>query len=139
MLPAELLVVEWDAGDSPYYYEDKKFLIQKHPIMYSPSASIYAVQQEKTLSGNEYNLLVGNPEISNDDFEISYRSGLLSEEEYSLRNIELFPLKYSAEEIENVDDIIENNIVLLSENATEENFKSNASSSNSPFNSFFSV
>jgi CHAT domain-containing protein/tetratricopeptide (TPR) repeat protein len=129
VLPAELLVVEWDAGDSPYYYEDKKFLIQKHPIMYSPSASIYAVQQEKTLSGNEYNLLVGNPEISNDDFEISYRSGLLSEDEYSLRNIELFPLKYSAEEIENVDDIIENNIVLLSENATEENFKSNASSS----------
>lgn len=129
-LPAELLVVEWDAGDSPFYYEDKKFLIEKYPVMYTPSASIYVAQYEKSLSGNEYNLLVGNPQISNDDFSINYRSGLLSEDDYSSRNIELFPLKYSAEEIENVDDIIANNVVLLYENATEENFKSNAAGSN---------
>jgi CHAT domain-containing protein/tetratricopeptide (TPR) repeat protein len=130
LLPAELLVIEWDNGDSPHYYEDKKFLIEKYPVMYTPSASIYAEQCEKSLSGRDINLLVGNPEISNDDFSVSYRGGLLSKDDYSSHNIELFPLEFSAEEIENVDDIIANNVVLLSGNATEENFKKNASASN---------
>ena len=129
LFPAELLVINWDDGDSPFYYEDKKFLIEKYPVMYTPSASIYAAQYEKNLSESDINLLVGNPEISNDDFNSSYRSGLLSKDDSSYRNIELFPLEFSAEEIENVDDIFANNVVLLSENATEENFKSNASSS----------
>jgi tetratricopeptide (TPR) repeat protein len=130
LLPAELLVIEWDEDDSPYYYEDKKFLIHKYPILYTPSASIYTNQYEKSSSFNESNLLVGSPEIANEDFAISYRSGLLSESGYSLRNIELFPLEYSSEEIENVDGIIANNVVLLSDKATEENFKSSASTSN---------
>jgi len=130
LLPAELLVIEWDEGDSPHYYEDKKFLIEKYPVVYTPSASIYAVQYEKSLSGSDINLLVGNPAISNDDFSVSYRGGLLSKDDYSSRNIELFPLEYSAEEIENVDAIIANNVVFLSENATEENFKNNAAASN---------
>ena len=97
LLPAELLVIEWDEDDSPYYYEDKKFLIHKYPILYTPSASIYTNQYEKSSSSNESNLLVGSPEIANEDFAISYRSGLLSESGYSLRNIELFPLEYSSE------------------------------------------
>ncbi|MBT8386491.1 MAG: CHAT domain-containing protein, partial [Ignavibacteria bacterium] len=130
LLPAEILVIEWDNGDSPYYYQDKKFLIDKYPVMYTPSASIYAAQYKKSISGSDINLLVGNPVISNADFNVSYRSGLLSEDDYSSRNIELFPLEYSAQEIESVDDIITNNVVLLSENATEENFKKNAVTSN---------
>jgi CHAT domain-containing protein len=129
-LPVEMLIIDWDEGDSPYYYKNKRFLIEKHAVMYTPSASIYAEQYKKSQSDSNANLLIGNPEITNDDFSVSYRSGLLSKDEFSSRNIELFPLEYSTEEIENVDNIIANNVVLLSEDATEENFKNNAATSN---------
>lgn len=129
-LPAEMLVTEWQDGDSPFYYKDKNFLIERNPILYTPSASIYVVQNEKKLSKNNSNLLVGDPAINNDEFSVSYRGGLLSDDDYSSRNIELFPLEFSDEEIENVDEIISNNIVLTSEDANEDNFKIYASSSN---------
>ncbi len=129
-LPAELLVTDWEDGDSPFYYKDKKFLINNHPVIYTPSASIYIIQGQKETSSNKTNLLVGNPQIDSDEFTISYRSGLLSDDDYSSRNFELYPLEYSDEEIENVDNTIADNLVLVSEDATEENFKLNASASN---------
>ena len=42
------------------------------------------------------------------------------------RSIRLFPLEFSREEINNIDGIIANNVILLSEDATEGNFKLNA-------------
>jgi CHAT domain-containing protein len=129
LVPAEFLVTEWKDGESPYYYRDKKFLINLFPVSYSPSASIYIAQKKRKQYGNKQNLLVGNPYITNDEFTISYRSGLLEENDFSTRNISLFPREYSETEIENINDLVSNSVVFLSQNATETNFKTNASKS----------
>lgn len=126
LMPVEFLLTEWREDESPYYYKNKQFLIAKYPVLYTPSASIYVAQKEKELDGYEQNLLVGDPNITNDDFTISYRSGLLEDNDFSTRNINLFPLEYSKAEIENINDIISNGLVFLSEEATETNFKLNA-------------
>jgi len=126
LMPVEFLVTEWREDDSPYYYKNKQFLITKYPVLYTPSASIYVVQKEKKLDGYEQSLLVGDPNITNDDFTISYRSGLLEDNDFSTRSVNLFPLEYSEAEIENINDVVSNGLVLLSEEATETNFKLNA-------------
>ena len=126
LMPVEFLLTEWREGESPYYYKNKQFLITKYPVLYTPSASIYAVQKEKELDEYEQNLLVGDPSITNDDFTISYRSGLLEDNDFSTRNINLYPLEYSEAEIENINDVVSNGLVFLSEEATESNFKHNA-------------
>jgi CHAT domain-containing protein len=126
LVPMEFLLTEWREDESPYYYKNKQFLITKYPVLYTPSASIYVVQKEKELDGYDQNLLVGDPNITNDDFTISYRSGLLEDNDFSTRNINLFPLEYSEAEIENINDVVSNGIVFLSEEATETNFKLNA-------------
>jgi CHAT domain-containing protein/tetratricopeptide (TPR) repeat protein len=126
LMPVEFLLTEWREDESPYYYKNKKFLITKYPVSYTPSASIYVVQKEKELGEYEQNLLVGDPNITNDDFTISYRSGLLEDNDFSTRNINLFPLEYSEAEIENINDVVSNGLVFLSEEATETNFKLNA-------------
>lgn len=129
LLPVEFLVTEWKAGDSPYLYSNKNFLIEKYPVCYTPSASIYIIQKEKKTTETGQNLLVGNPHITNDEFSISYRSGLLEDDNFSTRNINLFPLEYSEVEIDNIDNIVSDNTILLSNQATESNFKKYASSS----------
>ena len=68
-------------------------------------------------------------QISDKDFALSYRGGLLEDDSFNARNIVLFPLKYSKEEIQNLNSMFSNGLVLLSDNATEENFKVNASQS----------
>jgi CHAT domain-containing protein/Flp pilus assembly protein TadD len=126
LMPVEFLLTEWRENESPYYYKNKQFLITKYPVLYTPSASIYVIQKKKELDVYEQNLLVGDPNITNDDFTISYRSGLLEDNDFSTRNINLFPLEYSETEIENINDVVSNGLVLLSEEATETNFKLNA-------------
>jgi len=126
LMPVEFLLTEWREDESPYYYKNKQFLITKYPVLYTPSASIYVIQKEKELNEDEQNLLVGDPNITNDDFTISYRSGLLEDNNFSTRNINLFPLEYSEIEIENINDVVSNGLVFLSEEATETNFKLNA-------------
>ncbi|MFO7525817.1 MAG: CHAT domain-containing protein, partial [Ignavibacteriaceae bacterium] len=127
LLPAEFLVTETDESGSPYYYNDKKFLIDKYPVTYTPSVSVYLFQKEKQNSDNKTILLVGDPQIDNSDFSLSYRGGLLEDDSFNSRNIVLFPLQYSRDEIENVNTLIDNGYVLTSGNATEDNFKQNAS------------
>jgi CHAT domain-containing protein/Tfp pilus assembly protein PilF len=126
LMPVEFLLTEWREDESSYFYKNKEFLINKYPVLYTPSASIYVAQKEKELDGNDQNLLVGDPNITNDDFTISYRSGLLEDNDFSTRNINLFPLEYSEAEIENINDVVSNGLVFLSEEATETNFKLNA-------------
>jgi len=130
LLPVEFLVTQWNDELSPFYYDDKKFLIEKFSTMYSPSASIYITQKIKKLSSNSNNLLLGDPSLGSEDFNISYRGALIGDDDISTRNLKLFPLEYSRQEIENVDNIISGSTVLLSEEATEENFKRDAPRSN---------
>src|SRR5574338_805844 len=128
-LPLEFLVTEFKDYDSPFYYDNKKFLIENYSISYSPSASIYIMQKTSRHKIEDKVLLVGDPQISNKDFALSYRGGLLEDDSFNARNIVLFPLKYSKEEIQNLNNLFANGFVLLSDNATEKKFKENASQS----------
>lgn len=129
LVPLEFLVTELKNDDSPYFYEDKKFLIEDYAVSYSPSASIYVLQKMLRQKNENKVLLVGDPKISDKDFALSYRGGLLEDDSFNARNIVLFPLRYSKEEIQNLNSLFSNGFVLLSDNATEKNFKDNASQS----------
>jgi len=128
-LPAEFLVIKWEEGNSSYFYDDNNYLINRNQVMYAPSASIYVNLKERSSSENSQNLIVGDPSITNDDFSMSYRSGLLEENGLAGRNIQLFPLRYSRYEAESLNNLIPNGLLLLSDEATESNFKYYAESS----------
>ncbi len=128
-LPIEMLVTDWNEGESPYYYDDKKFLLDDFRISYTPSASIFNIQTNETETNQNRNLLIGDPSISNAEFSLSVRSGLTDLNSSRSRNILLYPLEYSKDEIQGIDEIIANNMVLTSQQATESNFKEFAASS----------
>ncbi|HEY6435430.1 MAG TPA: CHAT domain-containing protein, partial [Ignavibacteriaceae bacterium] len=129
-LPLEILVTEWTEGESPYFYNDKKFLLDDYKISYTPSASIYKIQSGETETNQTQNLLIGDPSISNLEYSLSVRSGLVDLNSKLSRNILLTPLEYSKDEIESIDDLVSNNTIFLSQEATESNFKQYAPSSN---------
>lgn len=129
-IPLEFLVTDFENEDSPFYYNNKKFLIEKYPVSYTPSVSIYLLQKKTKKSQNKNMLLVGDPLIDNKDFAASYRGGLLEDNSFKARNIVLYPLKYSQQEIEKISELFSNTSVLLSEDATEQKFKDNAANSN---------
>lgn len=128
-VPLEFLVTEFKEDDSPFYYDNKKYLIDDYAISYSPSSSIYVLQKETKLHNEDKVLLVGDPQISDKDFALSYRGGLLEDDSFSSRNVVLFPLRYSKEEIQNLNSLFSNGLTLLSDNATEKKFKENAAQS----------
>jgi CHAT domain-containing protein/Flp pilus assembly protein TadD len=125
-LPVEMLVTMWEKDASPYFYGDKKFLLTDYQFVYSPSISIYFTQKNKKQISGDQNLLVGNPFVDNSELTLSVRTGLIELNPSKPRSIKLFPLKFSEEEITSIDETIDNNIVLLSSNATESNFKEDA-------------
>lgn len=129
-LPLEMLITQWSDDRSPYLYSDKKFLLEDYQISYTPSASIYNLQMEKHQVQNGQNLLVGDPYINNSELTLNIRSGLITTTSSQSRNIRLYPLKYSSEEIKGIDATMDNNMVFLSQNATESNFKQYAPYSN---------
>ena len=129
-LPIEMLVTKWREGESPYYYNDKKFLLDDYHISYTPSASIYKIQTSETEAIHKQNLLIGDPSISNVEYSLSVRSGLIDLNSSTSRNILLSPLEYSKDEIESIDELVANNMILTSQEATESHFKQYAPSSN---------
>jgi len=129
-LPIEMLVTEWTEGESPYYYNDKNFLLDDYLISYTPSASIYKIQASETETNHNQNLLIGDPSIGNAEYSLSVRSGLVDLNSSQSRNILLYPLEYSKGEIESIDGMIANNMVFISQEATESHFKQYAPSSN---------
>lgn len=128
-VPLEFLVTEFKEDDSPFYYDNKKYLIDDYAISYSPSSSIYVLQKETKLQNEDKVLLVGDPQISDKDFALSYRGGLLEDDSFNSRNVVLFPLRYSKEEIQNLNSLFSNGFTLLSNEATEKKFKENAAQS----------
>jgi len=128
-VPLEFLVTEFKEDDSPFYYDNKKYLIDDYAISYSPSSSIYVLQKKIKLKSNDKVLLVGDPQISDKDFALSYRGGLLEDDSFNSRNVVLFPLRYSKEEIQNLNSLFSNGFTLLSNDATEKKFKDNAAQS----------
>lgn len=129
LVPFEFLVTEFKEDDSPFYYDNKNYLIDDYAISYSPSSSIYVLQKSIKQINEDKVLLVGDPQISNQDFALSYRGGLLEDDSFNARNIVLFPLRYSKEEIQNLNSMFSNGFTLLSGEATEKKFKENAAQS----------
>jgi CHAT domain-containing protein len=129
-LPIEMLVTEWTEGESPYFYNDKKFLLNEYRISYTPSASIYEIQTSETEANHNQNLLIGDPSISNVEYSLSVRSGLIDLNSSPSRNILLSPLEYSKGEIESIDQLVANNLIFTSQEATESRFKQYAPLSN---------
>lgn len=129
-LPVEMLITEWKEGESPYFYSNKNFLLEDYNISYTPSSIIFIAQNKKAEKGSNRNLLIGDPYIMDSEYSLSVRSGLVELNPSSSRNISLFPLKYSTDEIKSIDQTIAGNLVFLSEEATETNFKNNVNGSN---------
>ena len=86
-------------------------------------------EKHKSQFGGDQNLLVGNPFVDNSEFTLSVRTGLIELNTSKPRSIRLFPLRFSEEEITSIDETIDNNVILLSSEATESNFKSMVSNS----------
>ena len=128
-VPLEFLVTEFYEGDSPFYYDNKKYLIDDYAISYSPSSLNHVLQKALKIQNDNKVLLVGDPQISDEDFALSYRGGLLEDDSFNSRNIVLFPLRYSKEEIQSLNSIFSNGFTLLSDEATEKKFKENAAKS----------
>lgn len=126
-LPFEFLVTNYSGSESPYSYRNKKFLLNDYDISYSPSATAFLQQQKNSLKNDGKVLLVGNPSINTESREFADRRGLLDESPGIPRNLAFLPLKYSGEEVNNIGEIISANKILLDNNATETNFKQNAS------------
>ncbi len=129
-LPVEMLVTEWRDGDSPYYFSDKNFLLNDYIISYTPSSIIFIAQSDNSETVSNQNLLIGDPYIMDSEYSLSVRSGLVELSSSQPRSISMFPLKYSKDEIESIDNAINGNLIFLSEEATETNFKKNVHQSN---------
>ena len=125
-IPLEFLVTSYSGDESPYSYNNKKFLLSDYDISYSPSASAFLQQQKNSLKNNGKVLLVGDPSINAGSKEFAERRGLLDEPPGIPRNLALLPLKYSGEEVSSIGEIINASTILLNKNATETNFKENA-------------
>ncbi len=126
-MPFEFLVTDYNEDESPYYYKNKKFLLKDYNISYSPSATAFLQQQKNNLKNDGDVLLVGNPSINTESTEFAERRGLLDESSGIPRNLAFLPLKYSGEEVNSIGEILNANTILLDKNATETNFKQNAS------------
>ncbi len=126
-LPFEFLVTDFKDSESPYNYANKKFLVSDYEISYSPSITAFIKQQKNDLKNDGKVLLVGDPSINTGTEEFADRRGLLDESTGGERNFAFLPLKYSGEEINSIGKIINANTILLNNNATETNFKQNAS------------
>lgn len=125
-IPFEFLISDYEPNQSSYNYSDKNFLVADYSISYSPSASVYIEEVQNRLAVNNKVLIVGDPAIDNQSDEFTERRGLLEEEINSPRSITLFPLKYSAEEVNMIGSILKTDHVFLNKDATETNFKENA-------------
>lgn len=92
--------------ESPYFYANKNFLLEDYNISYTPSSIIFIAQNKKAETGGNRNLLIGEPYIIDSEYSLSVRSGLVELNPSSSRNISLFPLKYSKDEIKSIDQTI---------------------------------
>jgi len=128
--PFEMLVTEWKDAESPYLYSDKNFLLNDFNISYTPSSIIFTMQNFDSENEGGQNLLIGDPYFMDSEYSLSVRSGLIELPSSQRRSISLFPLKYSKDEIESINNTIDGNLIFLSDEATETNFKKNVHQSN---------
>jgi CHAT domain-containing protein len=127
ILPFDFLVSGFDNESSPYSYRDKHFLLYDYDFSYSTSASAFTEEKSNHLSNSNKSLIVGDPSINIHLQGFAERRSLLGDNPGMLRNIALLPLKYSREEVSSIGKIVNADKILTDNNATETNFKKNAS------------
>ncbi len=121
-IPMEFLVTNYRKNESPYNYNNLKFLIDYFAVSYAQSGNTFIALQEEHNRETETNLLIGNPVIKNANFVYSIRGSLLEDTE-TLRDINLESLEFSEMEIEEINNYLGNAEIFLSDKATESNFK----------------
>ena len=121
-IPFEFLCSADRKNSVSNYYASKRFMIEDYSISYSPSFTVWKELKNRSSSSNKTALLIGDPKIEFAENEFSEFRGVKDLDFYS-RNIRMSPLKYSAKEIEDLDDLFSNDIIFLGEEATETNFK----------------
>ncbi|VAX21200.1 hypothetical protein MNBD_IGNAVI01-512, partial [hydrothermal vent metagenome] len=107
---------------------DRKYLIEDYSITYSPSFSIWKELRSRASSQNKLALLAGDPDLNTGGNGYSSTRGVSENLDLYSRDIKVLPLKYSSEEIEDIEGYFSNDVVLLKDKATETNFKNNAQS-----------
>jgi len=107
---------------------NRRYLIEDYPITYSPSFSTWKELRSRPNSKNRLALLAGDPDFNSTKNVFSETRGASEEFDLYSRDVKVLPLKYSSEEIEDIEGYFSNNVVLLKNEATETNFKKNAQS-----------
>ncbi len=121
--PVEFLITKYDSALSDYNYSDKNFLIFDYSILYTSSAHTYIKQKEKRANNKGEVLVVGDPFINYKSDEFATRRSLFS------KTMGFLPLKYSLQEIDEINSIINVDKLLEGENATETKFKQSVKNS----------
>lgn len=130
IIPLEFLITEFNENDSPYNYDQKKFLIHDYKISYTPSFKIYLTQKNEISDNNSNILLLGDPSLQNTSNLFSLKRGMLNNQDFYTRFTTLYSLKFSRDEIKEIDALAGSTTLLLSDKATETNFKINANNKN---------
>ena len=125
-LPFDFLVSSYKNEESAYDYTNKDYLINHYNFSYIPSAAVLLHQKKNDFHNSNKILLMGNPVIDNKEQVFAERRELLEESTGLPRNIALLPLKYSEEEVESISELVNNDKVLISDEATETGFKENS-------------
>lgn len=125
-IPLEFLVTKYDDSVSPYNFSNSHFLINDYQISYTPSVKLYINEKENDLKNNGKILIVGNPSINNQAKGFSERRGIIEEGQGQQGNFILLPLKYSEDEVNEINSLIRTDNILLRNDATETKFKLNA-------------
>lgn len=127
-LPFEFLTIDKRSTTSESSLFDRKYLIEYYSITYSPSFSIWKELKSRPNSKNKLALLAGDPDFNTGGNGYSSSRGVSEKLDLYSRDIKVLPLKYSLEEIEDIEGYFSNDVVLLKDKATETNFKKNAQS-----------
>ncbi len=127
-IPFELFVMKFRKDKSPYNYKNADFLISDYNISYTSSFNNFFLLKKGQFKLPDNTLLMGDPAIENNSL-LTDREELLSDNVSDERNINLFPLKYSKDEILDIDKSIDASHIFLSDAATESVFKKHSSSS----------
>jgi len=130
-LPFEMLVFDTTGVESPYDFENAKFLLEKFDVSYVSSASLLDPGLQTLRKPDKGILAMGNPDFGPQPDEPEQGELLASKEPITGSRViveSLLPLPNSETEVKAIGGVLRglNNNILTGNRATEENFKSNA-------------
>ena len=127
-LPFEMLVFDTTGVESPYDYENAKFLLEKFDVSYVSSASLLEPGLQTLRKPNKGILAMGNPDFGPQPVEPEQGELLASKESITggrVKRESLFSLPDSETEVKAIGRVLRglSNNIFTGNRATEENFK----------------